>query len=221
MAARERIERAGIDDAQHGACDRPSHRGFVQQMIMHVPGARVPVQRQRRAALRARARPPHRCIRRRRAARRTVRTAVATDRPRTADRERSRRSGASRARARSRVGALRFEPSSASASAVSPQRADRGRVAIDGDRARGAARQRLERERAAARVELERAARPVRSCPSQLNSVSRTRSGVGRKPGASAKRTTRPRCVPPMMRIRLGAAGMPSACRRPSRCPGR
>ncbi len=42
--------------------------------------------------------------------------------------------------------------------------------------------------------------RPSRSCPSQLKSVSRTRSGVGRRPCASGKRKTRRRHSPPMMR---------------------
>ena len=42
--------------------------------------------------------------------------------------------------------------------------------------------------------------RPDRSCPSQLNNVSRTRSGVGRRPSASGKRKTRRRHSPPMMR---------------------
>jgi hypothetical protein len=41
---------------------------------------------------------------------------------------------------------------------------------------------------------------PVRSCPSQLNSVSRTRSGVGRSPDAAGKSTNRLRHVPAMMR---------------------
>ena len=41
---------------------------------------------------------------------------------------------------------------------------------------------------------------PLRSWPSQLNKVSRTRLGVGRTPGRSGKRRTRRRQSPPMMR---------------------
>ena len=44
---------------------------------------------------------------------------------------------------------------------------------------------------------------PVRSCPSQLNRVSRTRSGVGRKPCTSMTWTSRLRQAPPVMRILL------------------
>jgi hypothetical protein len=40
----------------------------------------------------------------------------------------------------------------------------------------------------------------------QLKSVSRTRSGVGRSPGASGNRTSRLRHVPAMMRTRLRLA---------------
>ena len=58
----------------------------------------------------------------------------------------------------------------------------------------------FERQRAAAGEKVE-GSDPVRSWPSQLNSVSRTRSGVGRKPGdARETRITRPRKRPPMMR---------------------
>ncbi|MEA3175870.1 MAG: hypothetical protein QOF42_3281 [Gammaproteobacteria bacterium] len=42
----------------------------------------------------------------------------------------------------------------------------------------------------------------MQSC-SQLNSVSRTRSGVGRNPGRSGKFTRRPRHSPPMIRTEL------------------
>lgn len=44
---------------------------------------------------------------------------------------------------------------------------------------------------------------PLRFCPSQLNKVSRTRSGVGRRPSASGNPTQRLRWVPPMMRTRF------------------
>ena len=43
---------------------------------------------------------------------------------------------------------------------------------------------------------------PLRSCPSQLNRVSRTRSGVGRRPGASGTGSRRRFHWPPMMRMR-------------------
>ena len=46
---------------------------------------------------------------------------------------------------------------------------------------------------------------PVRSWPSQLNSVSRTRSGVGRRPGRSGTGSRLRRHVPPMMRISCDA----------------
>src|SRR3989440_6022210 len=49
-----------------------------------------------------------------------------------------------------------------------------------------------------------RHAMPVRSCPSQLNSVSRTRSGVGLKSAASGNWMRRLRHRPPMMRTVLG-----------------
>ena len=41
---------------------------------------------------------------------------------------------------------------------------------------------------------------PCARVPSQLNSVSRTRSGVGRSPSLAGKRSLRPRQLPPMMR---------------------
>src|SRR3569832_1220582 len=46
---------------------------------------------------------------------------------------------------------------------------------------------------------------PGRSWPSQLNNVSRTRSGVGRKPAPSGKSSRRRRYCPQMMRTRLAA----------------
>src|SRR5256885_2441183 len=49
-----------------------------------------------------------------------------------------------------------------------------------------------------------RQAMPVRSCPSQLNSVSRTRSGVGLKSAASGNWMRRLRHRPPMIRTGLG-----------------
>src|SRR5580658_534123 len=51
---------------------------------------------------------------------------------------------------------------------------------------------------------------PATRAPSQLNSVSRTRSGVGRISGPAAKRSLRPRHVPPMMRSTRERA--PRAC---------
>jgi len=45
---------------------------------------------------------------------------------------------------------------------------------------------------------------PSRSCPSQLNSVSRTLSGVGRKPGRSATGSLLRFHCPPMMRTSRG-----------------
>ncbi len=48
---------------------------------------------------------------------------------------------------------------------------------------------------------------PAMSCCSQLNRVSRTRSGVGRRPGMSGKLTRRPRQPPPMMRTELRPPG--------------
>src|SRR5512134_1527032 len=44
---------------------------------------------------------------------------------------------------------------------------------------------------------------PERSCPSQLKSRSRTKSGVGRRLAAAGKRITRLRHSPPMMRTAL------------------
>ena len=52
---------------------------------------------------------------------------------------------------------------------------------------------------------------PVRSWPSQLNSVSRTRSGVGRRPGRSGTLSRVRFHWPPMMRI--SCAGLPCGCR--------
>src|SRR5712691_11503450 len=49
-----------------------------------------------------------------------------------------------------------------------------------------------------------RHAMPLRSCPSQLNNVSRTRSGVGLKSAASGNSMRRLRHTPPMMRTVLG-----------------
>lgn len=46
---------------------------------------------------------------------------------------------------------------------------------------------------------------PLRSCPSQLNSVSRTQFGVGRRPDASGKDRIRRRHSPPMMRSEFSA----------------
>ena len=45
------------------------------------------------------------------------------------------------------------------------------------------------------------------SCCSQLNRVSRTRSGVGRSPGMSGKPTRRPRQAPPTMRTKFRLPG--------------
>ena len=59
---------------------------------------------------------------------------------------------------------------------------------------------------------------PSRSCPSQLNSVSRTRSGVGRRLRRAGKAQRRaPRWRPPMMRTRwafVGGTGRVRARRR-------
>jgi hypothetical protein len=43
--------------------------------------------------------------------------------------------------------------------------------------------------------------RPVKSCPSQLNTVCLTRSGVGRKPSASGNLIKRLRHSPALIRI--------------------
>ena len=48
--------------------------------------------------------------------------------------------------------------------------------------------------------------KPVKSCPSQLNSVSRIRSVVGRKPGRSRTVSKRLRQLPPMIRIFFGGS---------------
>ena len=50
---------------------------------------------------------------------------------------------------------------------------------------------------------------PVRSWPSQLNSVSRTRSGVGRRPGRSATGSLLRFHAPPMMRTSRGRPARP------------
>src|SRR6202034_1587181 len=50
---------------------------------------------------------------------------------------------------------------------------------------------------------------PTTSCCNQLNKVSRTRSGVGLRPGISGKLMRRPRQPPPMMRTELRP---PAAC---------
>ena len=95
-----------------------------------------------------------------------------------------------RARARGTRARRRHAPRARRAPSIARRRArarDQRAVAIDGDRERRAARQRFERQRAAAGVEIERARARSRSWPSQLNSVSRTRSGVGRKPGDGGK----------------------------------
>ena len=42
--------------------------------------------------------------------------------------------------------------------------------------------------------------KPVKSCPSQLNSFSRTLSGVGRNPSAETKVSLRPLHCPPIIR---------------------
>ena len=55
---------------------------------------------------------------------------------------------------------------------------------------------------------------PSRSWPSQLNSVSRTRSGVGRSPGTAVTSSRRERHSPPTMRTRLTARLPRGAWRR-------
>ncbi len=53
---------------------------------------------------------------------------------------------------------------------------------------------------------------PTMRGPSQLNSVSRTRSGVGRTSGMSGKRQRRPRIAPPMTRMTRDCAPRPCDC---------
>src|SRR6267143_142480 len=60
------------------------------------------------------------------------------------------------------------------------------------------------RERAPLPAKRSRHAMPVRSCPSQLKSVSRTRSGVGLKSATSGNSRMRLRQRPPMIRTVLG-----------------
>src|SRR5690349_8286025 len=57
---------------------------------------------------------------------------------------------------------------------------------------------------------------PLKSCPSQLNSVSRTRSGVGRKSLTEGKAITRLRQVPPTIRTRFRAAERATATSAPA-----
>src|SRR5271167_904245 len=71
--------------------------------------------------------------------------------------------------------------------------------------ARAAPRDRASNESAPLPANGSSVVRPVRSWPSQLNSVSRTRSGVGRSAGRSGNPSLRPRHWPPMMRIALAA----------------
>src|SRR5208283_638915 len=71
--------------------------------------------------------------------------------------------------------------------------------------ARAAPRDNASKDRAPLPANGSSVVRPVRSWPSQLNSVSRTRSGVGRSDGRSGNCNLRPRHWPPMMRIALAA----------------
>ena len=118
----------------------------------------------------------------------------------------SRRSAARNARASATCASTALAPSERRRRR---ERVDRGRGS---DRPRPQAPRRATPLRATARRSRHRdrgSGGPARSCPSQLNSVSRTRSGVGRSPATAGKRTTRPRKAPPMMRTRFadGQAG--------------
>ena len=86
------------------------------------------------------------------------------------------------------------------------------RMALDHHDARRAARRRLETECAGAREQVE-ATPAFEILPSQLNSVSRTRSGVGRRPSRSSTASGVRFQSPPMMRI---VCGLP----RPEGPPG-
>ena len=86
------------------------------------------------------------------------------------------------------------------------------RMALDHHDARRAARRRLETECAGAREQVE-ATPAFEIQPSQLNSVSRTRSGVGRRPSRSSTASGVRFQSPPMMRI---VCGLP----RPEGPPG-
>src|SRR5207245_7594483 len=74
-----------------------------------------------------------------------------------------------------------------------------GRVSLDKRHTRGAARQ-ASRPSAPLPAKRSRQLVPDTRVPSQLNSVSRTRSGVGRIAGEGGKRNFLPRHLPPMMR---------------------
>ena len=71
---------------------------------------------------------------------------------------------------------------------------------------RAAPRERASRPSAPLPAKRSTQASPVRRWPSQLKRVSRTRSGVGRRPAASGKRTMRLRQSPPTMRRRFAPA---------------
>src|SRR5271163_452784 len=71
--------------------------------------------------------------------------------------------------------------------------------------ARAAPRDRASKDSAPLPANRSSVVRPVRSWPSQLNNVSRTRSGVGRSVGRLGNCSLRPRHWPPMMRIALAA----------------
>ena len=172
-------------------------------MIMHLPRL-VAAKRQRVPAAARATRPlPHRRSRPARGARRTRGEATATGRRETAGRRRSRRNRAARPtgrRGRPRR-ASRARPRSMQCRSLRASRSARGCWSTA--TASTAPREAASSESAPEPAYRSRQRRPVRSCPSQLNSVSRTRSGVGRRPGTAGKRTRRPRKAPPMMRTRF------------------
>ena len=98
-----------------------------------------------------------------------------------------------------RVGALDLATLRAPLGESRVELARRGRVVLDEGNLRGPTRQGLEPESAAAGEQIE-AARARDARASQLNSVSRTRSGVGRMSASRGKRSFLPRQAPPMIR---------------------
>ena len=96
----------------------------------------------------------------------------------------------------------------------------RGRVVVDEDAARGAARQRLQPQRAGAaeqvedaRVAQRRGRTDAKRCSSTSNSACRTRSAVGRMRASVGASSARPRCRPATIRMRVAVSAESAPCR--------
>ena len=211
VAAGERVERAGVDDLEHGWV-RAGHAEARTGVRRAGADGKPPAPRARRA----RARRPRR--RRQAACRLGIDRAAVRDKPRGARDEQPRPGVVGEGRvAEDHVEAARRRARGRRGRRRGPRRdAPRRRAASHSLRSRGEPADRarrpspMRRPATAPRARARRCRRrgrastsPVRSCPSQLNSVSRTRSGVGRSAAPAGKRIARPRQRPPMMRTAL------------------